>query len=880
MPLEEARRNDEVITLADSLMLRWIDELNGVTDTDERFRDVKHRIEELRNSGGVDARREIVQLCDALDHIQYKPDYMCLIIDKEKDYYRACNGFTINGIKYRRLLGTNGGIKNSTIVFVNEKLVEELRRRIDNDRDLNKPLVTAKLEAYKALTCSASNPVSLPRGILIVNDAFTNFVSDTIFMTDENVNEPIMELRKDQPIEMDATDGCGIMLPSLADRWSKELGLNYTVSGVNTRFSFEKGMVFTFDFIDFAERVANQYIVKDAWGNDVDIRNIELILTTSMVKLWDSYDSCDDYVSKSISNGYTFGIAKTCPRHLESERSLNYQFIQSYNLSDEDIEELIAPTREEILDVLSGDWRKTLLFLNGTDISADKFDRMTDDYSKAIMVDRRVMNDPYVQSSVQQLIQNRINEAKVGVIKVHGNYSIVSGDPYLLCQSIFGMPTTGLLHAGEIYNQFWSDCGSEKLVCFRAPMTCHNNIRLVYPVDRPDARYWYRYMNACTIFNAFDTATAALNGMDYDGDLVMLTDNRVLIDNLVPMPALMCAQRKAEKRVSDEEDFIKSNIESFGNDIGQTTNWITSMYEVQAGFEPGSKEYEILDYRIKCGQLYQQNAIDRSKGIIAKPMPRSWHDKYAIAGEAAEEDRELYRSIVADKKPYFMRYIYPNLMKQYNTYIKNTNRNAMREFQMTISDLLAIPDEDRTDRQREFIKYYKLKMPVGTNDCVMNRICKAFEKAFDGYVWRRPQNKFDYTILKSGAEYSARQYRAIMNYYEEYNKRLGSYSMFAEYERIDQAVHAATVYEMNEDFKKECAKICPDRFALCDILLDICYKKNATKRFVWNMCGTEIIHNLLVLNENRISYPVTNNNGEIYYGGYKFSVETTLYRGE
>ena len=261
-------------------------------------------------------------------------------------------------------------------------------------------------------------------------------------------------------------------------------------------------------------------------------------------------------------------------------------------------------------------------------------------------------------------------------------------------------------------------------------------------------------------------------------------------------------------------------------------------------------------------------------------MPRSWHDKYAIAAEAAEEDRELYRSIVADKKPYFMRYIYPNLMKQYNTYIRNTNRNAMREFQMSISDLLAIPDEDLTDRQREFIKYYKIRMPVGINDCVMNRICREFEKAFDGYVWRKPQNKFDYTILKSGAEYSVRQYRAIMNYYEEYNKRLGSYSMFAEYERIDPEVRAATIYEMNEDFKKECTKICPDRFALCDILLDICYKKNATKRFVWNMCGREIIHNLLVLNENRISYPVISNNGDIDYGGHKFSVETRLYRGD
>ena len=48
------------------------------------------------------------------------------------------------------------------------------------------------------------------------------------------------------------------------------------------------------------------------------------------------------------------------------------------------------------------------------------------------------------------------------------------------------------------------------------------------------------------------------------------------------------------------------------------------------------------------------------------------------------EKRRFYLSLVADKKPYFMRIIYPALMKQYNTYIKNTNKNAMREFQMTI----------------------------------------------------------------------------------------------------------------------------------------------------------------------------------------------------
>lgn len=874
LPIEEARRNDEVISLADSQVLRWIDELNGITDADRQAREIKQEIKRIRKEpNSVQNRRVIKQLYTKLDKLQYKPDYMCLIIDKTKDYYRACKGFSINGVKYRRLLGTNGGIKNSTIVFVSEKHADELRRRIDNGRNPDAKLVPAKLEAYKALTCSASTPVSLPNGILVVDDCETEFLSDIIYLTDEGDGEPEMEMLKNEKIQMDASDGYGIMLPSLADKWSEELGLDYRVSGVNTRFSFEKGMVFTFDFIDFADKVAKKYIVKDAWGHDVDVRNVELILTTSMVKLWDSYDSCEDYINKSIENGYTFGIAKTCPKELETERNLNYQFIQSYDLDDNDIEELIAPTMNEIKDVLGGDWRKTVLFLKGAGLNAENIGRVDDDFIKAIMIDPRMVDDPFVQSAIYQLIRNRINEAKVGVLKVHGNYSIVSGDPYTLCQSIFGLELTGLLKDGEIYNQYWADRGAEKLACFRAPMTCHNNIRLVRPIDNEQVRYWYQYMTACTIFNSWDTAASALNGCDFDGDLVMLTDNKVLVNKLQPLPALMCAQRRATKRVPTEEDFIRSNIESFGNDIGQTTNWITSMFEVRARFEKGSKEYDTLSYRIKCGQLYQQNAIDKAKGIVCKPMPRLWYDRHAA--NKSEGDAKFQRNIVADKKPYFMRYIYPMLSKQYNTYIKNTDKNALREFQMTVAELKAIPEDERTERQEEFIKYYDFRMPVGINPCVMNKICWRFEDEFDGYIGKHNSAiKFDYSIMRSKDEYTTKQFNSIKRLYDDYNKRLASYAIFADYERIDDCDSFIALSVMNDEFRKECYKICPNNSTLCNIILDICYTRSSTKRFAWSMCGSEIIHNLLKQNDNQISYPTLDSDGDIEFCENKFIVET------
>ena len=69
----------------------------------------------------------------------------------------------------------------------------------------------------------------------------------------------------------------------------------------------------------------------------------------------------------------------------------------------------------------------------------------------------------------------------------------------------------------------------------------------------------------------------------------------------------MCLQKKAVKVVPTEDDFIRTNISGFGNEIGQITNWITSMFDIQSGYPEDSDEYAILEYRIQAGQQYQQN---------------------------------------------------------------------------------------------------------------------------------------------------------------------------------------------------------------------------------------------------------------------------------
>jgi hypothetical protein len=385
-------------------------------------------------------------------------------------------------------------------------------------------------------------------------------------------------------------------------------------------------------------------------------------------------------------------------------------------------------------------------------------------------------------------------------------------------------------------------------------------------------------MTTCTILNSWDTTTHALNGADKDGDIVLLTDNEILIQNTVELPAIMCVQRKARKCVPTENDMIQANIDSFGDDIGKTTNRITSMFNVIAQFPKDSAEHRVLDYRIKCGQLFQQGAIDRAKGIITKLMPKEWYDRNANkSGDDIENEylRQFNLRIIADKKPYFMRYIYPTLMKQYNTYITNTNKKAIREFRLTMDELLKKPSEELSDAEREFIRYYHMMIPAGMHDCVINRICRRFEQEFDGYISRYNTDAgFDYNIMKSGEEYTTTQYNEISRLYTAYSRRVQEYMQRAKQERLDEEEYLDRYIMMVQEFKRKCQEVCSNGQQLCDVLLDICYQKDGSKQFVWSLESEEIIENLLRVNDYKISYPVIDEDGDLLFGGDRFSFST------
>lgn len=70
----------------------------------------------------------------------------------------------------------------------------------------------------------------------------------------------------------------------------------------------------------------------------------------------------------------------------------------------------------------------------------------------------------------------------------------------------------------------------------------------------------------------------------------------------------MCTT-ESQKKIVTEADAVQSNIDSFGDDIGKTTNWITSMFDVQSQFEKEVRSIKSL--------IIESSAVNSSNRMLS-----------------------------------------------------------------------------------------------------------------------------------------------------------------------------------------------------------------------------------------------------------------------
>ncbi|MHC8426751.1 RNA dependent RNA polymerase [Bacillus velezensis] len=481
LSFEEAQKYNEVITLFDNQILRSIRELKN-SDLDPSYIDALQEEKEKlkKKTHQEEYTRRLQEIQSQLNNILFVPEYITIKMDHISHYkYLFNEGLYLNGKRYVRFSSSAGQARVSTVVFLEEETAKALTVVLDNGRDLTKKLVPSKFNAYKGLAGSATKVVSTPRFCLVPDyysdtEVKVNFVTETDLEDDDIIDiQDIVE-------SFNRFDGQGLISYEMAEKWAAELGLDYVPAQWCIRQNFIKGMLNTFPIHEFCETVNNgNYRIRTSYKDEngnlkiADLRDIDVILTESQFKLWDSFPSIEVYKENCIKNNLRWGISLHSPKKDKDILKMNYQFLQTLNLNNEDIENICEKFVNWITGVNGENIYYSILFLIGTDITDDKIEnylnKSDNHWIKALIVNPDLINDKYIKKKIYDLMKKKIQRGCLGDIILDGNFQTLVSDPYAMMQHICGLEVTGLLGKREYYSNYWNKKGVKYVDSMRAP---------------------------------------------------------------------------------------------------------------------------------------------------------------------------------------------------------------------------------------------------------------------------------------------------------------------------------------------------------------------------------------------------------------------------
>ncbi len=269
----------------------------------------------------------------------------------------AHTGFNFNGRHYVRLCAGSGQLRHNTITFIWDAMhgyiTEALYCGITPE-ELGESFSVSKWNAYVGLSESGMRFLTSYPRVCIISDyeeIKPHFPIDYIETErsggrkNRRVNKTISKHFYDDP-EMDfaplnSFDGQGLADPEWMCQVAKELGYltedgGYTPSEYIVRAPWCKGLVVAFDFKQYCQE-HGVTIIRDVYGQEYNVKEIDILLSTSQFKMWKAYREHGGWQYHQDSINFTsltprYDEQKKKKIHTEIERGL-YDVFAKYVLS-------------------------------------------------------------------------------------------------------------------------------------------------------------------------------------------------------------------------------------------------------------------------------------------------------------------------------------------------------------------------------------------------------------------------------------------------------------------------------------------------------------------------------------------------------------------
>lgn len=684
-------------------------------------------------------------------------DIVCVSISTPI-YKTIQNGIIIiNDKKFIRLMASSGNVRNKKVFFISldlyDKAMDILLCGLSKDLKHKK---ISKFNAYMGLPNSDTIPVTTPR-IIVISD-YKNKIEGTYNVVTKMLNGTF-DFKPDQKdvLKNMPFDGAGLCSVEMAQQWQDDLKLDYLPSSFQFRAIIGvKGNLYVMDIKKYITEMVkeNERYIIDAWGNRQEVINkdgellVDAILTESQFKFKDYYDNFEEWKTafETDLHGYhrTFNIAKYGNKENKNKVLLSYQPIQSLVLTDEEIKELCEPTIK-IIDKISNNVNEFLKYrgllqeekneLGETILVDTDMDRVPP-YYKALKNNKNLFKDKYIQKKVQVDIKRFKENASKGMVFIDGNYQTLTIDLVGFMEVAMRQEIKGAVSADEVYSKYWLNKNKEidifneenkdneefkekeritELDIIRFPHIAQEHCLVSVIQNEND---WFKYIDDGIIVSMWDSNNQKLGSADSDGDRVLNTTSKVLINAVKRQPSncILFKEEKDEENnnnkpkekepepiaISNIKELIECDCRGMDASIGKVVNKTTILWSIDEDKEGLRNEY--INVISVVGAL----VIDFVKTGVKEDVPKNIE--------------EFIKDI---HKPKFLKVKYKTLKQRQ----ERVNKNV---------ELVAKDEKELNEKQIELFS---------DTDCTMNKLHDHVNEELENIKSKFPKDAFKWTEL-------------------------------------------------------------------------------------------------------------------------------------
>ena len=383
-------------------------------------------------------------------------------------------------LHYKMLYRSTGKAKKGSCMFIVDKLYEKAKNFLYMGITLPEvnPMIV-EISAYAPLVSSGIvGRVKInPKNILILRDVDRMFNTDVISVeTDENKHCYAKHI-SNYKLKNTLFDGQALIDSSIFPQW----GNGYIL----LRHHFCKMAAFSTNIQKFfKDYFGDDYYtatVKDMFGNEHYVKDIELITTDNAMK-WLKFDISYDYWCKWVyDNDCQFGIVKTAHESkLGDVQKMSYQMVNSL---DEAIMPEVVKESVEYVERLKTDNEFFMEYL-------EKNKNFSNDYEVLIALcehNSEFYRSSYFRSRKKKIIEGYVLNLKSGKIIQNAENLTIVGSPYAMLLYAATADEGSVDNDDTFSNEFGTiQCYTERfsdgeyLAFFRSPFNSKNNLAYLH----------------------------------------------------------------------------------------------------------------------------------------------------------------------------------------------------------------------------------------------------------------------------------------------------------------------------------------------------------------------------------------------------------------